>query len=69
MALGAPLLAGSPAGHIEANRVCLSGLASSLTSMALLLASVFVKSDQPVAYPLLPVLAVAVAVRHPETRP
>jgi fucose permease len=52
-AIAASLLAGALAGHITAKRVYLVGLASSLASMALLIASVFVKSDQPVAYPLL----------------
>jgi fucose permease len=52
-AIGASLLAGSLAGHITAKRVYLIGLASSLTSMALLIASVFVKSDHSLAYPLL----------------
>jgi hypothetical protein len=52
-AIGASLLGASLVGHITAKRVYLIGLASSLTSMALLIASVFVKGDEPVAYPLL----------------
>lgn len=52
-AIGASLLGASLVGHITAKRVYLIGLASSLTSMALLIASVFVKGDQPLAYPLL----------------
>jgi fucose permease len=52
-AVGASLLGASLVGHITAKRVYLIGLASSLTSMALLIASVFVNGDKPVAYPLL----------------
>lgn len=52
-AIAASLLGSYLVGHITAKRVYLIGLASSLTSMALLIASVFVKGDQPVAYPLL----------------
>jgi fucose permease len=52
-AISASLLGASLVGHITAKRVYLIGLGSSLTSMALLIVSVFVKGDQAAAYPLL----------------
>jgi MFS family permease len=52
-AIAASLLGARLARRITIKRVYLVGLFSSLASMALLLASVPVKADQPVAYPLL----------------
>jgi fucose permease len=53
MAITASLLGAGLARRISTKRVYLLGLACSLISMALLIASAGVKSDQAVAYPLL----------------
>ena len=52
-AIAASLLGAGLARRISTKRVYLLGLASSLVSMGLLIASTFVKTDQSVAYPLL----------------
>jgi MFS family permease len=53
MAITASLLGAKLAGRIGTKRVYLIGLTCSLISMALLIASTGVKSDQSVAYPML----------------
>ena len=80
LAIAASLLGARLARRISTKRVYLLGLTASLVSMALLLVSAFVKSDQAVAYPLLliataflgagfgltvPVLNVYAAAFHP----
>ena len=80
-AIAGSLLGAGMARRITTKRVYLLGLACSLVSMGLLLASATVKTDQPVAYPLLlvataflgagfglavPVLNTYASVFHPE---